>query len=62
MIDAWFAAIDRQMAAALPPERLAAMKIRARIAALVMARIETAAPDREALRRAITLLAMPANS
>lgn len=61
MIDAWFAAIDARMAEVLPPARLATMKIRARIAALVMARIEAAAPDREALRRAITLLAMPAN-
>ena len=35
MIDAWFAAIDRDMVAALPPAALAAMKIRARITALV---------------------------
>ncbi|TVV75656.1 COQ9 family protein [Sphingomonas solaris] len=62
MIDAWFAAIDRRMAATLPPERLAAMKIRARITALVMARLDTAAPDREALRRAIAILALPSNA
>ncbi len=61
MIDAWFAAIDRRMAEALPPERLAAMKIRARIAALVMARVEAIAPDREALRRALAVLALPTN-
>jgi ubiquinone biosynthesis protein COQ9 len=61
MIDAWFAAIDRHMTTLLPPERLVTMKIRGRIAALVMARIEAVAPDREALRRAITLLAMPGN-
>lgn len=61
MIDAWFAAIDTRMAAALPPERLAAMKIRARITALVEARLDAVAPEREALRRAIAVLALPAN-
>lgn len=62
MIDAWFAGIDRAMEAALPPERLAAMKIRDRITALVWNRIETLAPDREALRRALAILAMPRNA
>ena len=33
MVAAWFAQIDAEMLAALPPERLAAMKIRERIAA-----------------------------
>lgn len=59
MIDAWFAAIDAAMLAALPPERLAAMKIRARIAALVEARIDQVAPNRESLRRALAILALP---
>lgn len=59
MIDAWFASIDAAMAERLPPERLAAMKIRARITALVEARLEIAAPSREALRRALAILAMP---
>ena len=62
MIDAWFAALDRAMEAALPPETLGAMKIREKIAALVMARIEAAAPNREALRRALAILAMPQNA
>lgn len=61
MIDAWFAHIDRQMIAALPADRLAAMKIRERITALVEARLAAAAPDREALRRAHAVLALPAN-
>ncbi|SFS04857.1 COQ9 family protein [Sphingomonas jatrophae] len=61
MIDAWFADVDRIMAEALPPERLAAMKIRARITALVLARLETVDPHREALRRALAILAMPQN-
>jgi ubiquinone biosynthesis protein COQ9 len=61
MIDAWFANIDSRMAAALPPERLASMKIRARITALVEARLDAVAPEREALRRAIAVLALPNN-
>ena len=62
MIDAWFASIDREMAHRLPPETLAAMKIRQRITALVEARLDIAAPNREALRRAIAILAMPQNA
>lgn len=61
MIDAWFAHVDVEMARQLPAEHLAAMKIRARITALVEARLAILAPDREALRRALTLLAMPQN-
>ncbi len=59
MIDLWFADIDRRMAAALPPETLAGMKIRAKITALVEARLNALAGEREALRRAVAILAMP---
>jgi len=62
MIDAWFAAIDRAMAERLPPETLARMKIRERITALVEARLALLAPNREALRRATAILAMPQNA
>lgn len=61
MIDAWFASIDRAMLAALPPGEIAPMKIRARIAALVEARLAAAAPERESLRRALAVLALPGN-
>jgi ubiquinone biosynthesis protein COQ9 len=61
MIDAWFGHIDAAMAAALPAEQLATMKIRAKITALVEARLATLAPHREALRRALAILAMPQN-
>src|SRR3569832_2238249 len=61
MIDAWFAAIDAAMLAALPPGKLATMKIREKITALVEARLNQLAPTREALRRALALLAMPNN-
>jgi len=61
MIDAWFAAIDTAMAEALPPEKLATMKIREKITALVEARLALLGPQREALRRALATLAMPTN-
>jgi ubiquinone biosynthesis protein COQ9 len=61
MIDAWFAEIDREMLAALPPERLGTMKIRERIATLVETRLELLAPNRESLRRALAMLALPQN-
>ncbi len=61
MIDAWFAWVDAQMAQALPAEHLAQMKIRARILALVEKRLELLAPEREALRRALAILAIPTN-
>ncbi|WP_374944895.1 COQ9 family protein [Sphingomonas sp.] len=61
MIDAWFAAVDAQMIAALPAETLAAMKVRERITALIESRLDAVAPEREALRRAIAVLALPTN-
>ncbi|BCA63225.1 RpsU-divergently transcribed [Sphingomonas sp. HMP9] len=61
MIDAWFAHIDRVMLAAVPPERLALMKIREKITALVEARLDATSIDRESLRRALAVLALPQN-
>ena len=61
MIDAWFAHIDRAMLVKLPPEVLGAMKIRARITALVEARLDIVAADIESLRRALAVLALPQN-
>lgn len=62
MIDAWFDSIDARMIAKLPPETLAALSIRRKIALLVETRLDLMAPDREALRRALAILAMPANA
>ena len=62
MIDAWFESIDIAMLLALPPERLATMKIRERITVLVEARLAATYPHREALRRALAVLAMPQNA
>jgi ubiquinone biosynthesis protein COQ9 len=61
MIDSWFSAVDHAMTVALAPETLAPMKIRARITALVEARLASVAPNKEALRRALAILAMPQN-
>lgn len=62
MIDAWFASVDQDMLTTLPAETLAAMKIRARITALVEARLAILLPHREALRRAASILAFPVNA
>lgn len=62
MIDGWFAAIDRAMIAAFPPERIATMKIRHRIRDLIWWRIEQAGAHADALRRAIAILASPVHA
>jgi ubiquinone biosynthesis protein COQ9 len=61
MVDAWFADIDDRMAAKWPAEKLATLKIRERITTLVETRLALLAPDRESLRRALALLALPTN-
>lgn len=61
MIGAWIASVDAAMEVALPPERLGNMKIRERIRALVQFRLDAVETDKEALRRALALMAMPQN-
>lgn len=61
MIDAWFGWVDREMARRFPPEVLAPMKVREKILGLVETRLELLAPEREALRRAQAIMAMPQN-
>jgi len=61
MIDAWIDSIDMELAHRLPAEKLAAMKIRDRITALLSTRLEIMVPDRESLRRAMAIMAMPQN-
>lgn len=61
MIDAWFAHIDGVMTIAVPAAALDQMKVRAKITALVEARLAAVADNREALRRALAVLAMPQN-
>ena len=62
MIDAWFDAIDIAMAGAYPLERISKLKIRERIRDLVLYRIEVVNPHKEALRRALAILAQPQNA
>ena len=61
MIDAWFDAIDRATASAFPLERIEGMKIRQRIRDLILYRLEAIHPHKEALRRALAILALPQN-
>ena len=62
MIGAWITTIDSAMARALPPETLAAMKIRERIRSLVQFRLDAVAGQEEALRRALAIMAQPQNA
>jgi ubiquinone biosynthesis protein COQ9 len=61
MIDAWVEGVDLELARRLPAEKLNAMKIRDRITTLLATRLEIMAPDRESLRRALAIMAMPQN-
>lgn len=61
LIDAWIESVDLEMARRLPPEKLGGMKIRARIAAMITTRLEIMAPNKDALRRAMAIMAMPQN-
>ncbi|RVQ67824.1 COQ9 family protein [Croceicoccus ponticola] len=61
MIAAWIATVDRAMAEALPAEALDQMGFTSRIRTLLVFRIEYMAGRREALRRAIAVMARPVN-
>lgn len=61
MIEAWIDTIDAAMAEALPQEKLATMKIRERIRALVQFRLDAVKGQEEALRRALAVMAQPQN-
>jgi ubiquinone biosynthesis protein COQ9 len=61
MIDLYIQEVDRVLAAHFTPKRMAGMKIRAKIRALIWRRLEIMAPAREAIRRALAILAMPHN-
>ena len=61
MIDVYMAEVDRALEAYFTPEILAGMKIRDKIRSLVWRRLEVMGPAREAIRRALAILAMPQN-
>ena len=62
MIAAWIGSVDAAMAAELTLERLGNLPVRERIRQLVQFRLDAAAPHREALRRAMAIMAMPHNA
>jgi ubiquinone biosynthesis protein COQ9 len=61
MIDVYIEEVDRGLEAYFTPERLSKLKIREKIRALIWRRLEIMAPAREAVRRALAILAMPQN-
>ena len=61
MIDLYSQEVDRGLEAWFTPERLAALKIREKIRALIWQRLEIMEPAREAVRRGLAILAMPQN-
>lgn len=61
LIDVYIQEVDRGLEAYFTPERLAKLKIRAKIRELVWRRLEIMGPAREAVRRALAILAMPQN-
>jgi ubiquinone biosynthesis protein COQ9 len=61
LIDLYLQEVDRGLEAGFTPERLGAMKIREKIRSLVWRRLEIMGPAREAVRRALAILAMPQN-
>ncbi|HYX47945.1 MAG TPA: COQ9 family protein [Sphingomicrobium sp.] len=61
MVDTYIQEVDRGLEAYFTPERIAGLKIREKIRALIWRRFEIMAPAREAVRRALAILAMPQN-
>jgi ubiquinone biosynthesis protein COQ9 len=62
MIDAYIQAVDREMEKRLPSRKLGKMKIREKIRTMIWTRLEIMAPAREAVRKALSILAMPHNA
>jgi len=62
MIDLYIQEVDRALEAWATPKRVAPMKIREKIRSLIWHRLEIMGPAREAVRRALAILAMPQNA
>lgn len=62
MVNAYVEAVDRQMEKRMPAEKLRGIKIREKIRSLIWTRLETMGPAREAVRSALSILAMPVNA
>ena len=61
MIDCYIREVDRALEASFTPKRLEKMKIREKVRSLIWHRLEIMGPAREAVRRALAILAMPQN-
>lgn len=61
LIEVYIQEVDRRLEAYFTPERLAKFKVREKIRALIWRRLEIMAPAREAVRRALAILALPQN-
>ena len=61
MIDLYIQEVDRALEVYFTPEQLAGVKIREKIRSLIWRRLEIMDPAREAVRRALAILAMPQN-
>jgi ubiquinone biosynthesis protein COQ9 len=61
MIDLFIQEVDRGLEAYFTPDRLSKLKVREKIRALVWRRLEIMGPAREAVRRALAILALPQN-
>jgi ubiquinone biosynthesis protein COQ9 len=61
LIDCYISEVDRALEAWFTPERLAGLKIREKIRALIWRRLEIMGSAREAVRRSLAILAMPQN-
>jgi ubiquinone biosynthesis protein COQ9 len=62
MIDLYIQEVDRALEAYFTPSRLEPLKIREKIRGLVWQRLVIMGPAREAVRRALSILAMPQNN
>ena len=61
MIDLYIQEVDRGLQAYFTAKRLSKLKVREKIQALVWRRLEIMGPAREAVRRALAILALPQN-
>ena len=61
MIDAWIQGVDAAMVDRFTADRLEGLGITKRIRAMIWYRLETTGPAREAVRKALSILAMPQN-
>jgi ubiquinone biosynthesis protein COQ9 len=61
MIDLYIEEVDRGLKASFTPERIAKLKVREKIRELIWRRLEIMTPAKEAVRRALAILAMPQN-